>query len=92
MSAWYIFSAMGFYPVNPANGRYDLGSPIFSEIEIAFQDESTFQIIANDLNEENIYVESVLLNGEPLDRMYILHDEIMDGGILEFNMTNKPAK
>ncbi|MFC2124504.1 GH92 family glycosyl hydrolase [Bacteroidota bacterium] len=92
MSAWYILSALGFYPVNPANGRYELGTPIFSQAEIVLQDESTFRIIANDLSKENIYVESVLLNEEPLNRQYLLHDDIMEGGILEFNMTDKPAR
>ena len=92
MSAWYIFSALGFYPVNPANGHYELGSPLFPQAEIVLHDELTFRIVANNLSEENIYVESVILNEEPLDRHYLLHDEIMAGGLLEFNMTDKPVR
>lgn len=92
MSAWYIFSALGFYPVNPANGKYDLGSPMFKRAEIVLQNEIGFQIIANNLSEDNIYVESVTLNGERLDELFILHDNIMAGGTLVFTMTDNPVR
>ncbi len=92
MSAWYIFSALGFYPVNPSNGIYMIGSPLFEMAEIAIDEERKFVITATDVSEKNIYVQSIKLNDEPLERSYIFHDEIMKGGTLEFIMGDKPNK
>lgn len=85
MSAWYIFSSLGFYPVNPANGKYDLGRPDFPEAIIKAGDRE-FKIIAHNYSPDNIYVSKVMLNQAELNRHYITHEEIMNGGILEFYM------
>ncbi|WP_299431849.1 GH92 family glycosyl hydrolase [uncultured Maribacter sp.] len=90
MSSWYIFNALGFYPVNPAQGVYNLGAPLFEEATIQLQNDKTFKVIATNHASENIYVESMTLNGKVLDRLYITHKEIINGGVLEFKMTNTP--
>lgn len=90
MSAWYVFAALGFYPVCPASTEYALGSPVFERVDIALENGSTFTVIARDASPENIYVESVSLNGTPLERPFINHSDITAGGILEFQMTSKP--
>lgn len=90
MSAWYIFSAMGFYPVNPADRRYVFGSPSIDEAIIQLPQGNTFKVIAKNQSEENIYVKGIRLNGRQLDRNYITHEEIMSGGILEFEMNGQP--
>lgn len=90
MSAWYIFATMGFYPVNPANGVYYIGSPSLNEAVINLSNNKTFTITANNNSEENVYIQSVKLNGELLSERYITHQQIMDGGTLEFFMGNKP--
>lgn len=84
MSAWYIFSAMGFYPVNPVEGKYQLGTPLFEKVTIKVGPEKKFIITANKENDKYIYVKEVLLNGEKLNRTWITHDEIMQGGELQF--------
>jgi predicted alpha-1,2-mannosidase len=92
MSAWYVFSAMGFYPVNPASGNYVIGTPQFEQVEITLSDTKTFTIIADGVSDENIYIKSVSLNGEPLERSYISHEEIIAGGELIFEMGSAPNK
>lgn len=84
MSAWYVFSAMGFYPVNPVDGKYQLGTPLFEKVTIKTGPEKRFVITANKESGKHIYVKKVLLNGKPLDRTWITHEEIMNGGTLEF--------
>lgn len=86
MSAWYIFSALGFYPVAPGSDRYDLGSPLVREAEINLENGNSFSITAVNQSPENVYVRKVELNGSKLDRLYITHDEIMQGGRLVFYM------
>ncbi|WP_147678082.1 GH92 family glycosyl hydrolase [Algibacter pacificus] len=90
MSSWYIFNALGFYPVNPAQGVYHLGAPLFKEAVIQLPENKTFKVIAKQYAPSNIYVESIALNGEVLDRLYITHKEIIKGGVLEFKMTSTP--
>ncbi len=92
MSAWYVFSAMGFYPVNPASGNYVIGTPQFEQFDITLSDTKTFTIIADGVSDENIYIKSVSLNGEPLERSYISHKEIIAGGELIFEMGSAPNK
>ncbi len=92
MSAWYIFSAMGFYPVNPSSGKYVIGTPQFEEVEITISDTKTFTITAHDVSDQNIYIQSAMLNGEPLERSYITHEEVMNGGQLVFKMGSSPNK
>lgn len=86
MSAWYVFSALGFYPVNPVGGKYEIGTPLYSNAEISVGDGRTFTIEAPGLSKDACHVKSVSLNGKPLDRTYITHDEIMAGGTLTLTM------
>jgi len=92
MSAWYVMSAMGIFPMNPASGQYELGSPIFKKTVIQLAQDKTFSIIAPKTSDRNIYVQSVKLNGQPLNRTYITHKELMAGGKLEFEMGALPKK
>ena len=92
MSAWYVFSAMGFYPVNPVSGQYEIGCPIFPEVTLRLEDGKEFKVLARGASPENCYVRSVKLNGTPLTVSYITHRQIMDGGTLEFEMGNSPGK
>ena len=86
MSAWYVFSSLGFYPVNPVGGEYELGIPMFREASVAVGGGRMFVVKAPELSENKRYVKSVKLNGKPLDRTFITHEEIMAGGGLEFEM------
>ncbi len=86
MSAWYIFSAMGFYPFNPCGGEYVLGAPQLPEVTLRLPGGRKFAIMAKNLSEKNKYVKSVCLNGKKLDGFKITHEEIMAGGTLEFEM------
>ncbi|MDD4150573.1 MAG: glycoside hydrolase family 92 protein, partial [Bacteroidales bacterium] len=92
MSAWYVLSALGFYPVNPANGIYDLGSPVFDTAILQLENKRHFTIIAHENSKNNIYVQSVELNGREYNKTYITHKQIMQGGKLEFFMGDKPNK
>jgi len=92
MSAWYVMSAMGFYPVNPCGGIYLIGSPLLPSFTINLENGKTFQIKAHDLSKKNIYIQSVRLNGEPMNNVWISHTAIMQGGVLEFVMGSKPSK
>jgi predicted alpha-1,2-mannosidase len=92
MSAWYIFSAIGFYPVTPGSNEYVIGSPCVEEAKINLEDGKTFLITAVNLSEKNIYIKEVYLNGEKLDRCFITHNEILNGGELKFVMQDKPNK
>lgn len=91
MSSWYIFSALGFYPVNPAQGTFMLGSPLFSKAEIQLTAKKKFVIEAKNLSDENVYVKEMKLNGKVLDKAFITYDEIMAGGRLIFEMTSRPV-
>ncbi|NDW17620.1 glycoside hydrolase family 92 protein [Dysgonomonas sp. 216] len=92
MSAWYVFSAMGFYPVNPANGVYVIGSPLLEKAVIEVGNAKTFTVLAPKNTADDIYIQSVKLNGKKYDNTYILHQDIMNGGVLEFKMGKKPSK
>lgn len=89
MSAWYIFSAMGFYPVNPCGGEYIIGAPQMERISLDLPNNKTFTMVAEGLSETNKYVESVTFNGKAITNFRINHKQIMDGGTLKFKMTNK---
>lgn len=89
MSAWYVFSAMGFYPVNPVSGRYELGTPLFKEATIDLPGNRTFTVRANGLSDSARYIKSATLNGEPLDGTSFSHDQLMEGGVLELEMTDR---
>jgi len=86
MGAWHIFSAMGFYPVNPASGMYDLGVPSFKYARIRVGKNNFFEIKAPKLSEKNIYVNKIYLNGKEINNYKISHKDIMKGGILKFDM------
>ena len=90
MSAWGVFSAMGFYPATPASGYYVLGLPRFQKVRLSMENGKQFEVVANNLSGKNCYVKSVKLNGEPLERSYITFEEVYNGGRLEFTMTNQP--
>lgn len=89
-SAWYVFSAMGFYPVCPGTGEYVLGSPLFDKITLTLENGKTFEIIANNNSKENIYINNAHLQGKELNRNFITHDEILKGGKLVFGMSKDP--
>jgi predicted alpha-1,2-mannosidase len=90
ISAWYVMSAIGFYPYNPGEPYYAIGRPIFDETVIQLEDGNTFTVIANNQSRQNKFVKSVRLNGVELDKnhYFISHADIMAGGVLEFDMTN----
>lgn len=92
MSAWYVFSAMGFYPVDPVSGKYEIGTPLYPEMKMHLANGKTFTILAPAVSKENIYIQSVKLDGKPYDKSYITHEQIMNGSIFEFEMGNKPGK
>jgi predicted alpha-1,2-mannosidase len=90
ISAWYVMSAIGFYPYNPGEPYYAIGRPIFDEVVIQLETGNTFTVIANNQSRQNKFVKSVRLNGIELDKnhYFISHADIMAGGILEFDMTD----
>lgn len=90
MSAWYVFSALGFYPVTPCSGFYAVGTPRFPYARIELENGKTFTITARNLNATNFYIQSCTLNGINHQTSVIRHQEIMDGGELVFEMGNKP--
>lgn len=86
MSAWYMFSAMGFYPVNPVSGEYVFGAPQFPKFTLHLADGKTFTILAEGLSEEHKYIDSITLNGKPYTKNYITHEDILKGGTLVYKM------
>lgn len=92
MSAWYIFAAMGFYPVCPAAGYYNISGPTFPKMTIKMENGRKFTIVARGVSDTNIYIQSVTLNGKPYDKSYISHDDIAAGGRMEFVMGGTPNK
>jgi predicted alpha-1,2-mannosidase len=96
MSAWYVWSAIGLYPLNPANGKYIIGSPLVEKATIQldpkFYPGGTFIITAHNVSNQNIYVQSAKLNGKPINRPWITHAEIAKGGTLELEMGIEPNK
>ena len=92
MSSWFVFRALGFYPVNAASGVYEIGTPMFNNAKIDVGEDEIFEVIAQNVSRENIYIQSARLNGKELDRSYLTHQEIMAGGELEFVMGEFPNK
>ena len=90
MSAWLLFSYMGFYPVCPATPYYMIGSPVFPKLTLNLENGKAFTIIAENASSENIYIQRAELNGQPYTHNYLLHEDIMKGGELHFVMGNKP--
>ena len=91
MSAWYVFSAMGFYPVDPISGQYEIGTPMFPRVELKLANGKTFTVSAPAVSRENIYIQSVKVNGEPYKKSYLTHDLIMSGATVEFEMGATPG-
>ena len=92
LCSWYVFSAMGFYPVIPGSGEYAIGSPFFTSIKIQLPNGETFSVIAKDCSKKNKYIQSATLNGEQLNRPFISHTDIASGGELRLVMGNRPNK
>lgn len=92
MSAWYIFSALGFYPVAPGSDIYSLGSPLVKSAGVHLENGQTFNIEVFNQSPQNVYVQKVLLNGKPISNFQIKHNDITTGGKLTFYMGNKSKK
>jgi predicted alpha-1,2-mannosidase len=92
MSAWYIFSSMGFYPVCPGTGEYVLGTPALEEVNINLENGKSFRITTRGLSEDNFYIREVTLNGKPLECSFITHEDIIAGGELIYVMGPRPNK
>ena len=92
MSAWYLFTAMGFYPVCPGTDQYVMGAPYVPYMKLTLDNGKTLEIKADGVSDTNRYVKSVLLNGKTYTKTYITHDDLMAGGTLEFVMSSKPNK
>lgn len=92
MSAWYLFTAMGFYPVCPGTDQYVLGAPYLPYIRMNLPNGHTFEIKAPKVSDRNCYVRQVKLNGKVYDKMYITHADLLAGGTLEFDMAASPNK
>ena len=90
MSAWYVFSAMGFYPVNPVSGKYEIGTPLFPEMKLHLANGKTFTVLAPKVSKENIYIQSIKVDGQPYNKTYLTHEQIMSGATVEFEMGNTP--
>ncbi|TDE03765.1 GH92 family glycosyl hydrolase [Flavobacterium hiemivividum] len=92
MSAWYVLSSIGLYPMNPASGEYEIGSPIFEKSTINLPENKTFVIEAKHVSHNNFYIQSATLNGKPFNKTTLSHQDILKGGTLHFVMGNKPNK
>ena len=91
MSAWYVFSAMGFYPVDAVSGQYEIGTPLFKEIKMNLSNGKVFRISAPGLTRDNKYIKSMKINGQPYHKSYITHEQIMSGAEVEFEMVDEPG-
>jgi putative alpha-1,2-mannosidase len=80
MSAWLIFTSLGFYPVAPGSNEYVIGRPFIDEATLHLPNGNTFKVIAENLNSSNVFIKSVTLNGKPIARMFLRHEELMRGG------------
>ena len=92
MSAWYIFSSLGFYPFAPGSNQYVLGSPIINGAELKLENGNICKIEVINQSEKNIYVQKTLLNGKQFDELFLNHSDIINGSKLTFYMSSKPNK
>ncbi len=92
MSAWYIFSAMGFYPVAPGTDQYVLGAPYLPSMKVTLENGKVVEIKAPKVSDKNRYVQSVRINGKPYSKLYVSHSQLTDGCVIEFEMGSKPNK
>ncbi len=91
LSAWYVLSSIGLYQVEPSGGKFIIGTPLFNEVTVDVGGGKQFRIVAHNNSNENMYVQSARLNGEPYTRSYIYFKDIVNGGTLEFEMGNTPS-
>ncbi len=91
-SAWYVFSSMGFYPVCPGSDQYVIGSPLFDKVKISLPNGKKLTINAKDNSKENVYVKSIQKDGTEYDKNYFVHEDLMKGGTIDFDMSAKPNK
>ena len=91
MSAWYVLSALGLYQVEPAGGKFVIGSPLFAKAEVCVGEGKIFTIVAHNQSRRNIYVQKATLNGVPLTRSYISFEDIASGATLELTMGAEPS-
>jgi len=92
LCSWYVFSAMGFFPVTPGSGEYAIGSPFFESVSIQLPNGKTFSVVARNCSKRNKYIQSARLNGRPLNKPFISHNDIVQGGKLHFVMGERPNK
>jgi predicted alpha-1,2-mannosidase len=92
MSAWYVLSALGFYPVDPVSGNYVIGTPLFDRAEIDLGDGKRVKINAARSRDTDCYVKSIRINGKASERLWLSHKEIVEGLLLEFEISPKPDK
>ena len=91
MSAWYVFASLGFYPVDPLSGRYELVTPLFGESTISLPNGRTLRLSAPELSEKKRYIKHVTINGRELRKSYITYDDVMQGGEIHFTLTDQPG-
>ena len=89
-SAWYVFSALGFYPVCPGTDEYVLGAPLFKKATLHLENGRSLVIDAANNSSENMYIESLRLDGNEYTKNYVKHEDLLKGGVLKFDMGNKP--
>ncbi len=89
MSAWLIFTSLGFYPVAPGTNEYVIGRPFVDEATLHLPNGKAFKITVEKSNPSAEFIKSVTLNGQPLDRLFVRHEELMKGGVLKFVMSTK---
>ena len=92
MSAWYIFSAMGFYPVCPGSDQYVLGAPYLPYVKLELPNGKVLQIKAPEVSDDKRYVNALYIDGKKYDRLYVTHEDILKGGVWEFRMSSQPDK
>ena len=92
LTSFVVFSSLGFYPVTPGFPVYNIGSPIFSDIKVKVGNGKIFHIIAKNCSEQNKYIQSATLNGKPLDRPWISHEDVVNGATLVLVMGSRPNK
>jgi predicted alpha-1,2-mannosidase len=92
MSAWYIFSSLGFYPVAPGTDQYVLGAPYLPYMKVTLENGKVVEIKAPKVSDRNRYVQSVRINGKPYTKLYVTHNQLVDGCVIEFEMGAKPNK
>ncbi|HZH71730.1 MAG TPA: GH92 family glycosyl hydrolase, partial [Mariniphaga sp.] len=92
LSSWYVLNAMGIYSITPGSPVYMIGSPLFERLSLQTEKSKTFTVVANNNSSENIYIQKATFNGKPFNRVWLSHDEIVNGGKLEFEMGPQPNK